>query len=167
MFTTTQRELNSIIDNLSKAEAKLSFQIYSYVEQALSLDVSTSRDSAIFWSGKGNQTLAEAFASKTGKTTLGWTSGGQYIESLNLSQSYSYEQIIRIWEILSERYAQGASGDAWAFVEGAKSDSIFNRIEYPVLQKNPNVTVQYPSQIQYVNNANRETMMEPWDVKKN
>lgn len=44
-----------------------------------------------------------------------------------------------MWKRLSERYAQGASGNTYGFTEGARKGSIFNTVEYPILQNNPNV----------------------------
>ena len=76
----------------------------------------------------------------TGKTTLELTSGGKFLESLQLFKNYPYQQAIKPWEVLSKRYAQSASGQITAFVENASPTSVFARIEYPVLLKNINVT---------------------------
>ncbi len=38
------------------------------------------------------------------------------------------------------RYAQRASGEVSAFVDGSRPTSVFNRVELPTLQANPSVT---------------------------
>ena len=70
------------LDGLPKlsSSAMLNFQLHTYIEQAYNLDVSTNVNSAVFWSGRGNQELAATYASQTGKTILEWTPGGSYFE---------------------------------------------------------------------------------------
>ena len=97
-------------------------------------------DEAVFWSGPGNRQLAESFASSTNKLTLEMTSGGRYLDSKNLFDRYSTKQAIIPWERLSARFAQGASAKVSAFSDTSRVTSVFNRIEYPILRKNPNVT---------------------------
>jgi len=50
------------------------------------------------------------------------------------------EQAANVWKKLSERYAQGASGNAYGFVKGSRDGSIFNTVEYPALKSNPDIT---------------------------
>lgn len=45
-----------------------------------------------------------------------------------------------IWRRMSERYAQGATGNVYGFVNGSNIRSIFNTVEYPTLLKNENIT---------------------------
>ena len=52
----------------------------------------------------------------------------------------SEDQARAVWSVLSQRYAENASGTAVGFVEGATPKSIFNTVEYPALQANPNIT---------------------------
>ena len=47
---------------------------------------------------------------------------------------------VHFWSTLSQRYAEGASGSAVGFVDGADPEGIFNTVEYPALQANPNIT---------------------------
>ena len=54
------------------------------MELAENLDVSTEKNTAIFYSGPGNRELAEAFAKINGKTTLEMTNGGKYLDELQL-----------------------------------------------------------------------------------
>lgn len=107
------------------------------------LDVSTKPNTATFYSGIGNRELAEHFALQNGKTTLEMTRGGKYLDNLNLFENGSPltgDQASQIWARLSERYAQNASGNVYGFVSGARTNSIFNTVEYPALKLNPNVT---------------------------
>ncbi|MDD3139996.1 MAG: hypothetical protein PHX08_13605 [Lachnospiraceae bacterium] len=112
------------------------------MEMVEELDVSTKPNTATFYSGKGNRELAEEFAKTNGKTTLEMTQGGKYLDDLKLfadDSALTKEQAADVWKRLSERYAEGTSGNAYGFTEGAREGSIFNTVEYPTLQKNPNV----------------------------
>ena len=81
------------------------------------------------------------------------TPGGQYLDFLKLFDRYSDMQAIIPWERLSERYAQGASGRVSAFADISCPASVFNRIEYPILRVNPNVTeIIFSPEIRYLNN---------------
>ena len=113
------------------------------VEKAKSVDVSTGANQAVFYSGEGNRARAEAFAKLNGKMTLEMTPGGKYFDNLDLfgrNSPLTDDQAIKIWSILSERYAKAVSGNVCGFVQGARAGSIFNTVEYPTLQKNPYVT---------------------------
>ena len=80
---------------------------------------------------------------QNGKTTLEMTPGGRWLDEQQLFRPDSpltTEQAIQIWGRLSQRYAEGASGNVVAFVDGSRPKAIFNTIEYPSLQKNPNVS---------------------------
>ena len=118
------------------------FKFYS--DLAGKVDVSTKPNTATFWSGPGNQTLAANFAELNGKTTLEMTKGGKLFDTLRLFDQGSPltgNQAAAVWKILSQRYAEQASGTTFAFVDGARSTSIFNTIELPALLKNINVTL--------------------------
>ena len=115
-----------------------------YLQKAqTTLDVSTAPNQAVFYSGSGNRALAEAFATANGKTTLEMTPGGSWLDSQKLFEdgsNLSFDQARTIWSVLSQRYAESASGTAVGFVEGAVPEGIFNTVEYPALQANPNIT---------------------------
>ncbi len=132
-----------VLANISEsqvARAGSFFKIHSYVEQALfKLDVNTELDSATFWSGKDNQQRATSFATNMHKKTLEMTTGGEYLDSLDLFKKSAYEQAVKPWDALSKRFAENASGDVYAFVEGTRPTSVFNRIEYLILIENPKV----------------------------
>lgn len=114
-----------------------------YMDLVETLDVSTAPNTATFYSGPGNRTLAEDFAKVNGKMTLEITPGGAYLDDLKLFEVGSpltKEEATNVWARLSARYAQNASGNTYGFVNGSWPESIFNTVEYPELLKNPNVT---------------------------
>ncbi|WP_051685506.1 pre-toxin TG domain-containing protein [Clostridium sp. KNHs205] len=114
-----------------------------YMDLVEELDVSTTPNSATFYSGQGNRALAEEFAKVNGKTTLEMTSGGKYLDDLKLFEQGSpltQEEAVNVWARLSTRYAQNASGNTYGFVKNSWEGSIFNTIEYPALKENSNVT---------------------------
>jgi len=115
----------------------------NYMRQAQTLDVSTAENGAVFYSGPGNRALAEQFATANGRTTLEMTPGGAWLDQqqlFNTAQSgLTTEQAAQVWSTLSQRFAQGASGNAVGFVNGARAGSIFNTVESPALFNNPNV----------------------------
>src|SRR5690606_23750624 len=127
----------------ASARASSNFEIHALNERVPFLDASTPADRAIVWSNArgGNLALADEFiAQNQGYLRLENTPGGQYLESLKLFERYPYEQAIQPWERLSARYATGASGQVTAFTSGASPTSVFQRIELPILLRNPNVT---------------------------
>ena len=114
-----------------------------YMDLVETLDVSTSANTAIFYSGPGNRALAEKFANLNNKTTLEMTPGGAYLDNLNLfleNSPLTPEEATNVWARLSARYAQGANGNTYGFVNGSRPDSIFNTVEYPELINNSEVT---------------------------
>jgi hypothetical protein len=116
----------------------------NYMRAARTVDVSTSQNGAVFYSGAGNRALAEQFATANGRTTIEMTPGGKWLESQDLfnpeTSPLSPSQASQVWAVLSERFAQGATGNAIGFVKGARAAGVFNSIEYPALLRNPNVT---------------------------
>jgi hypothetical protein len=114
------------------------------MEKAQTLDVSTKPNSAVVYSGPGNRANAEAFCgANPGKVTLEQTPGGSWLDSQKLfddGSPLSQDQARQVWATLSQRYAQGASGNVVGFVKGASPTGIFETVEYPALQNNPDVT---------------------------
>ena len=132
-----------VLGNIAETRAGINvtnFGVHAAVEKVPFLDISTHADEATFWSGPSNRELAETFADLASKRTLEMTPGGQYLESLKLFDRFSGRQAIIPWEKLSLRFAQNASGNVSAFVEGARSEGVFTRIEYPALLDNPRIT---------------------------
>ena len=111
-----------------------------------SLDFSTAKDGAIFWSG-GNMKTAQDWALANGKTTLEQTRGGKILDDLDLfnpKNGLTGNQAAEVWNIASKRFAESASGDINVFSTGAKRFGPFGertwwRIEKPELLKNKNV----------------------------
>lgn len=127
---------------LGKSNAEVEAFDY-YMDLVETLDVSTKPNTAIFYSGPGNRTLAEKFAKENGKITLEMTPGGAYLDGLKLFEIGSpltEEEATNVWARLSARYAQNASGNVYGFVNGSRSGSIFNTVEYPELLKNSDIT---------------------------
>lgn len=104
----------------------------------------SSAYSKVIYSGKGNRDLAEAFADMNKIVTLEKTTGGKFLDDADLfnpeTSPLTQNQAREVWSIVSERYAQQASGNAYGFVNGADPNSIFNTYEYPALQNNSNIT---------------------------
>ncbi len=116
---------------------------------AKSLDFSTKEDGAVFWSGDGNMEAAQKWAAANGKTTLEQTAGGSYLNDLNLFDSANSgltgKQAADVWNIASQRFAEGASGEVYVFQEGATQFGAYGErtwwaIEQPALNANPDVT---------------------------
>jgi len=109
------------------------------------LDFSSKRNGAVFWSGADNMKVAQWWANRTGKTTLEQTSGGKYLDSLNLFDNLPGSQAAQIWDVGSVRFANGASGNVNTFAKGVARSGPFGertwwKSELPALQSNPNVT---------------------------
>ena len=125
------------------------------MQEVEKLDVSTSRDSAVFYSGDGSRAKAEEFARTFNKMTLEITPGGKYLDNQLLAQRLPRELVIKPWERLSQRYAQSASGDVYAFTQNARAGSVFNRIELPTLEINPEVTNIFNRETPYLYETRR------------
>lgn len=114
-----------------------------YMRQAQTLNVSTSENGAVFWSGPGNRALAEQFAHQNGRFTLELTPGGSWLDQQQLfnaaTSPLTPAEAIQVWQKFSQRFAAEASGTSVGFVNGARAASTFNTIEYPTLLNNPNV----------------------------
>jgi hypothetical protein len=52
----------------------------------------------------------------------------------------SWEQQLPVWEAVSRKLAESASGAVEAWVSGASDQSVWNRIELPALMNNPRIT---------------------------
>ena len=129
--------LNAVKEHFSPANR--------YMRMTNKLDVSTPKNSAVFYSGKGNKQIAESFAKENGKMTLEMTKGGKYLDNLDLfgvkrPSPLNGDQAAQVWGNLSQRYASQASGNVYGFVNGSRSGSIFNSVEYPALMNNSKIT---------------------------
>jgi hypothetical protein len=101
------------------------------VTPALGLSLSVDRPTA------GNEAAAKAFAEETGRFTISMTEGGKWLTGYgDLWKIFTEEGVAKgIWKAISTRFASNTSGDVFAFVEGAKPDSIFKTVEEPILQE--------------------------------
>ncbi len=146
-------------------------QRYEYLlDKSKTMDVSTEKNTAIFYSGKvetanGTVTarqMAERYADQLfnekgiTKLTLERTPGVKWMDDLKLYEKSStgrfrYEelgltdkQVGEFWRTLSSRYADGTSGAITAFSKNVpnfrKPDTIFWSIELSRLRSNSNVT---------------------------
>ncbi|PRQ02443.1 putative deoxyribonuclease RhsC [Enhygromyxa salina] len=111
------------------------------------LDFSTARDGAVFWSGP-RMADAQRWAAANGKTTLEQTAGGRYLDGLNLfdtpTSGLSGAEAAQVWDAASRRFAEGASGDVNVFSTGATrfgawGERTWWRLERPTLAANPDV----------------------------
>src|SRR5690348_9470346 len=74
--------------------------------------------------------------------TLEQTSGGKYFDDMRLYETgspISQAHADKVWSRLSERYAENASGDVTAWSHNPRPGSIWNTIERPALERNPDV----------------------------
>jgi hypothetical protein len=96
------------------------------------------------YAGQANRNLAEEFAAADAPVTLEMTLGGAAMDAEGLYSTSS--PLLRwrarmVWDRLSQRYAEQASGEVVAFVEGALQKSTFLRVELPALLRNPSVVL--------------------------
>jgi len=138
-LTTSQK-----VTDAAKTGGRVALKsVDDYLRLVDDLDVSTARNGAVFYSGKGNRELAEAFARQNGRTTLEMTPGGKFLDDLQLfgpNSPLTPEQATQVWSRLSQRFAAEASGNVTGFVRGARPEGIFNTVEFPAPRANPNVT---------------------------
>jgi hypothetical protein len=116
------------------------------MQQVEGVNVNTPPNGAVFWSGfrQGNQAAAMKWAQETGRSTIEMTPGGRWLTSLDLygpTSPLTRAQADAAWRRLSQRFAQEASGDAYAFIKGTTFNprSHFYGTELPTLYGNPHV----------------------------
>ena len=120
---------------LVAAESPSAFE--SMLQKVDTLNFSTPRNGAVFYSGPGQGARATAFAERTGGMTIEMTPGGRYL-SENLS-GFTRAQQDLIWQRASTPFAEGASGRINAFIKGADPSRTFRTIEEPLLDLNSDV----------------------------
>jgi hypothetical protein len=75
--------------------------------------------------------------------TLEQTPGGKAFDDMHLYDDGSpitTDQADAVWARLSKRYADAAEGDVTAWTHNPRPGSIWNTVERPALEQNPNVT---------------------------
>jgi hypothetical protein len=99
---------------------------------------STATDSAVFWSGLGEDGdgIAASYAAENGGTTLEQTEGASELPEYSPDDAAS----VAAWRAASESFARGASGNVRVLLGDSRPDSIWNTVELPTLQANPAVS---------------------------
>jgi len=111
-------------------------------------DVTSPVDGANFYSGKAAdgthmRVFAERNSDGVSSVTLEQTPGGKTFDDMHLYEAnspVSQAQADKVWSRLSERYAENAQGDVTAWSHNPRPGSIWNTVERPALELNPNVT---------------------------
>ena len=114
-----------------------------YLENLSKYDFSTAPDTKIFYSGPANNLKADIYAQLTARVTIDKTPGGVWLKNQALYARYGTEFADDIWIGASRQYAVTASGEVFVFANGANPSRVFNKIELPILQSNPEVTINY------------------------
>ncbi|MBM7127745.1 LysM peptidoglycan-binding domain-containing protein [Dyella flava] len=132
---------------LSKSELNQlsSSQVNEYLQGVVNnLNVTTTENQAVFYSGSGAGASAQDFAAANGKLTIEMTPGGGWLNDLDLFNGgvsgVSQSQAQNLWIQASSNYANGASGSVVGILNNPNPLGIFNTVEYPLLQANPSVT---------------------------
>jgi uncharacterized Zn-binding protein involved in type VI secretion len=104
------------------------------------LDVTSPKDKAVFYSGVPRDVVA-AKASAKGLTTIETLPDGKWLNDLQLfdKNALGPDNAYQVWDRMSERYAQSASGEVHCIADNPSPRSTFLRKELPALKKNPNV----------------------------
>ncbi len=104
------------------------------------LDVTSPPDKAVFYSGVPRDAVA-ANAGSRGLTTIETLPDGKWLNDLKLfdKNALGPDSAYQVWDRMSERYAQAASGEVHFIVDNPSPRSTFLRKELPALKKNPNV----------------------------
>ena len=113
-----------------------------YLNIAKNGDFATAKNSAVFYSGPGQRSLAQEFIANTpGKVTIEGTVSGKLLDGANLYKKFSAAEADAIWGEASKLYTKGATGEANAFVKGASSERQYLSIEKPILSKKKDVNL--------------------------
>jgi len=126
-------------ETLTRPVAKSPTAFKSMLQKVDTLDFSTPRNGAVFYSGPGQEARAMAYAQKIpGRMTIEMTPGGKYL-SANIGRFTRAQQDL-IWQRASTPFAKGASGRINAFIKGADPARTFRTIEEDILDESSDVT---------------------------
>jgi hypothetical protein len=102
--------------------------------------VDTPRNKSVFYSGPGNRNKALA-STKDGFVPIDGTDCGKQLSKENLYDEFHplHAEADSHWSMASKRYAEGASGDVTAYVQGASPNRVFAQTELPILLQNEKV----------------------------
>jgi hypothetical protein len=117
------------------------------MREAERVEVSSPVNGANFYSGKApDDTPMRVFAERNvdgvSSVTLEQTPGGKYFDDMQLFEPgspVSRQHALEVWKRLSQRYAENARGDVTAWAHEARPNSIWNTVERPALESNPDV----------------------------
>lgn len=117
------------------------------IKQAQALRLQTGRDELLLWSGLGRGregiNRSQIFAQQNGGRTLEMTTGGQWLDSMDLygtNSPFTRIQADHIWSSVSRSLAQQASGQVRVLQGSVRPSSVYRTVELPTLQANPAVT---------------------------
>lgn len=133
-----------MLDSINARELSKAELVEHALQIALDYDTLSLRDRAVFFSS-GQKKDATEYCRKQGDgfKTVCMTDALIAFDSLGLFRrgDFHHSEIFALGDMISERFAQDASGNVTAFV-GAKSKptGTFRRVELPTLLANPNVT---------------------------
>lgn len=160
-------------------------------DAAMSLDVSSPEDSALFWSGKDILT-AIPFDENVPEGPKWWdklapleaqvvrdlglavsvedTPCGRYMLGLGTNNSPNNPPVIqKAWEIISARFAEAVRGRVEILAVGAWEDGIFRSVELEALLGNGNVTALNGLDRGLLPNSAEEAFVfiRRWDIERN
>ena len=126
---------------------------YAYVHDPsdwmdpLGLKTCRGRKTHVFWSMNGNpgvKTAAEDWARRNGATTLERTGKGSLLQKHATNLDWIEAQ--PAWRKSSTQFAKSGKGEVHVFLpaDGASPTSIWETVEKPLLEQNPNVTKIIP-----------------------
>jgi RHS repeat-associated protein len=127
--------------SISTSFAEGSFDYYLNI--AKKGNFSTPKNSAVFYSGPGQRSLAQEFvANNPGKMTIEGTASGKLLDGANLYKKFSASQADAIWAEASKKYTTNVTGEANAFVKGASPNRQYLSIEKHILNKKTDVKLK-------------------------
>lgn len=157
LYTAKALELNSIFTLPTKIKNVMShadlkylkhFSVKNIIHQAERMGLDTPKDSLILWTGFGKEgiTISKDFARANGGTTLEMTSGGAWLDKLNLfadNSPFTAQEALEIWEAVSVAAIKRAQGQVRSVVGVIKPRSIYQS-ELRAIQDNPLITGHDP-----------------------
>ena len=113
------------------------------VRLADEIGLGTSRDQLILWSGIGKDnmgvTLSQEFARANGGLTLEMTQGGKWLDKMDLfgvNSPFSKNEALQIWDNVSTKMIQQASGQVRAVIGQVRPESIYRAEQAEIFMNN-------------------------------